>query len=236
MENNVLIGGRRIDPDAPSAEEAADEAEAAGGEGASRLSEAQQALAAERRRADKLEGRVRALNAKVHELTLELSASQREVTRWKGVAEAAGGKGALRELVPNSLKGAAAEASSPKRGGPSRAELQVEVLEGALKAATSERDAALASAYAEKENAAKLSAAVANAERECDKLRSETASALGAAQKDAERTARRVRAVTTEQARAQLCHETDRRHLTGEIASLEEQLQDAQQQVSARPP
>lgn len=79
-----------------------------------------------------------------------------------------------------------------------------------------------------------LSAAVATAERENEKVRNEGAAALKAAQKEAERTARKVRAVSAEQSRAQLAHEIDCRHLTNEIAALELELRSAIQMVRRR--
>lgn len=105
LQNNVLIGGRRIDTEAKM-EEGSDEMD--GAVDGARVSELQMALAAEQRRAEKLEARVRALTIKVGELTSELEASQKEVAHWKGVAEsnpADIGPKALRELSRNTNNG-----------------------------------------------------------------------------------------------------------------------------------
>eukprot|EP00966_Prymnesium_polylepis_P244145 5646224-Prymnesium_polylepis.1 len=63
MQANVLIGGRRIENDAPHTDDA-DDADGGGGEGGAKLPDVQMALAAERRRADKAEARVRSLEGK----------------------------------------------------------------------------------------------------------------------------------------------------------------------------
>ena len=104
LQNHVLIGGRRIDKDAPAEGSTGEEAEAAdeGADQRAALADAQLALAAERRRADKLESRVRSLTARVGELTEELTVSKEEAVRWKRAAEGATA-GALREITSNAV-------------------------------------------------------------------------------------------------------------------------------------
>ena len=172
------------------------------------------ALASERRRADKLEARVRALQQKVLELTKEVEGCRTALARAKKAgfdpdapagesgADAAGGRrSALGDLPPNSPSAAraaaAAAASNTGTVGDDLATVRAE-LESALQAAAKHER----SSRRKSEETAELREALEAAKREMEKVKSDAKAALRTAQQEADRTSRRVMAVSSEHEKA----------------------------------
>ena len=108
LQNTVLIGGRQIDPSAsPSLASAAAEDDLLT-PGAADDAPPTEKLRAERRKTDRLDGRVRALTGRVHELQAELAQSRRALQRSTASSSGRSGSSPLRTLPNGGSRAAAA--------------------------------------------------------------------------------------------------------------------------------
>ncbi|KOO34475.1 kinesin family protein [Chrysochromulina tobinii] len=235
LQGKVLIGGRPLDEDSSAAAETPSEApssaarvaDAASAPDHPSLSDTQTALAAERRRADKLEGRVRALAARVQELTHELEVCRTALAKASGVKENGQENGAASAADEGSHK------PKPSGAGPGCGESAEAGTAPALDAKQSadvarlrrERDASAQAAKEHERRANRLAQELAALQeantKQKEQLMSETRTALRNAQKEADKTARRVVALSAEHEKALATLATERDVHAVRMAELE---------------